>query len=634
MMFFTRRQQHQEIQQQHSEQKDRKLKKENRDKLYTRMQHTYLRYECGDSFGLITSSSSSKAPQSNSIIKCVQPSSGSSSSESSIILTTAGSHCLGYHLRTTSPTIKIGHREKLSGGVGTGRALNSDHIVCIDVASPSTTLSHDYNDDKDDGRMHKVATGWVDGAVRVFDVTSDELCGLGSHQGNIISKKGCGLVQSLLSPDDDDDVENEFIMRDPLVLNGHSGSPVRAISFEKAYQHLITGTPIAASRLASGANDGSVVLWDIVAETGLFRLLGHRGGITDLNFVSMGSPLSLSSTSSVSLDLLVSSSLDGLVKIWDLQGQCCIQTIATHMGEVWAASCVSIPDVNYAKRLGGDNAGGDNVADNDGGEKDKQSLDHRIRLVTGSSDGQTRVWSIEPSKRSTLLSTSLNKTEASVIMTQTDIGKSSFDKQAIVEDDHGAVASTTSATTAVIAEDNLDDVCHYMGTLSAPPNVATSADRIACLHFHPNGKYVGVLHANSKNVDIYLIRSTKEALRKKRRRLKRRKEKSKGEKDDNDKFTNKTKTSQKRGILDDPESDDDQQMEKMTLDNSLAAMERTMDPEKLKASDEFEYFGTVRGTHKIKGFVFVAGKIAGGGVKVVCALATNAMETHVLKKER
>ena len=639
------------------------------------MQHTYLRYECGDAFGLITSSSSSKAPQSNSIISCVNVNvnNNSSSNSNAIILTTGGSHCLGYHLRTSQPTIKISHRERLSGGVGTGKALNSDHIVCLDVASPTsissssssssatTTKNGNYVDNDDDDGDHnyyKVATGWVDGTVRVFDVSGNELSGhagggssssssmTGRRQYYGISNKGCGLVQSLLSSsssgrndDDDDDGDedaDEFIMREPLVLNGHSGSPIRAITFDKARNsssNSWTTNNAAVTRLASGSNDGSVVLWDIVAETGLFRLLGHRGGITDLNFVSVGSPTMSSTTSGSSsmMDLLVSSSLDGLVKVWDLQGQCCIQTIATHMGEVWAASCISIPDANYAKKLGSYS----NDEDNDNG-----SSHDRVRLVTGSSDGQTRVWSIEPSKRSTLPTNdghggSMNAN----IMTQSQ-EKMSYDKKspAIVEDENGAnVATAPGSAPTPSTEENMDDVCHYMGTLSAPPNVSTSAERIDCLHFHPNGKYVGVLHANSKNVDVYLIRSDKEAQRKKRRRLKRRKEKSsKGGKDHDSENNQTTKGGQKRGLLDDPESDDDDELQNQpaSSENTLTAIERTMDPEKLKASDEFEYFGTIRASHKLKGFVFVPGKVAGGGVKVVCALATNAMETHVLKKKR
>jgi WD40 repeat protein len=587
------------------------------------MQHTYLRYECADAFGLVTASSSSQAPQSNSILRCVvQPSSSSSSSSPTIVLTTGGSYCLGYNLKTTSPTIKIGHREKLSGGVGTGRATNSDQIVCIDVAAEvSYEEQHSGSYNSNSSNVYKVATGWVDGAVRVFDVTGDELCG----RVGATSKEGCGLVQTLLdgSNDGGDDEGEEFIMREPLVLNGHSGSPVRAIAFERPSGSSSGGsgsTTAAVARLASGANDGSVVLWDIVAETGLFRLLGHRGGITDLNFVSLSSSNAATTTrktaspSSSSMDLLVSSSLDGLVKIWDLQGQCCIQTIATHKGEVWAASCMRIPDVNYTRRLGGDHA--DESADTD-----RQAID-RVRLVTGSTDGQTRVWSIEPPKRSILQQS--DDGHSGIITTQAS-EKESTTKPAVVEDD------------IVATEDNLDDVCHYMGTLSAPPNVSTSADRIACLHYHPNGKYVGVLHANSKNIDVYLIRSTKESLRKKQRRLRRRKEKSKSGKDENDNPANNKQTKkggQKRGLLDDPESDDEENKDVAASENPLAAMEQAMDPEKLKASDEFEYFGTVRAGHKLKGFMFVSGKTAGGGVKVVCALTTNAMEVHILKKER
>ena len=203
---------------------------------------------------------------------------------------------MGFHLRTANPTLKLGHREQLSGGVGTRRALNSDQVVCLDV----TIQTHD--------NTCRVATGWVDGAVRIFDVYIDEMN----------NAKGSGLIQTLLQESNE---EEDFVMREPLVLNGHSGSPIRSLSFDSK----------DGSRLASGSSDGSVVLWDIVAETGLFRLLGHRGGITDIHFVSLEQD---------SLDLLITTSLDGFVKVWDLKGQCCIQTIPTHKGEVWGAACM------------------------------------------------------------------------------------------------------------------------------------------------------------------------------------------------------------------------------------------------------------------------------------------------------
>jgi WD40 repeat protein len=501
------------------------------------MQHTYLRYECADSFGLITSSASSKAPLSNSILAF-----GSASRNRPVLLTTAGSYSMGFHLRTTEPTIKIGHRAQLTGGVGTGRGLNSDQIVCLDVAIP-----------EHDGSC-KVATGWVDGAVRVFDISSDEMQ----------SDKGCGLIQSLLQ---DSNEQEDYVMREPLVLNGHSGSPVRSVVFDSK----------DASRLASGSSDGSVVLWDIVAETGLFRLLGHKGGITDISFVTLKAGV---------LDVLITSSLDGLVKVWDLEGQCCIQTIPTHRGEVWGAACLTIP---------GSNPLGSDVDVTD---------DNRIRLVTGSSDGQARVWSVQTPKRYE----NENKGED--------------------EGDDTKVAVVADAEVAVVADggemESVDDVCHYMGTLIPPPNVSTSSERIACIHFHPNGKYVGVLHANSKNVDVYLIRSVQESLRKKQRRLRRRKEKSKLSVKNQESGTK----GQKRGMLDDPESEDEKAegTEKLSLDQTLS-------PEQIKASDEFEYFETARASHKVKGFIFVPYKEQGGGVRVVCSLSTNALEVHSLTRK-
>ena len=166
-----------------------------------------------------------------------------------------------------------------------------------------------------------------------------------------------------------------------------------------------------------------------------------------------------------------------------------------------------------------------------------------------------------------------------------------------------------------------------MGCLVAPPNVSTSAERLSCIHFHPNGKYVGVLHSNSKNVDVYLIRSVQESLRKKQRRLRRRKEKQ-------SKVNNEgihIQKGQKRGMLDDPGSDDDKNnMEKS--DDEVSKLDKSLDPEIVKASDEFEYFGTIRASHKIKGFIFVPYKESGGSIRIVCSLTTNTLEVHSLTR--
>ena len=463
------------------------------------MEHTYLRYECADAFALTTSSASSRAPQSNSILSFL------GDSPKDPLFTTAGSQCLGFSLKQNRLCLKLGHRERLSGGVGTGRALNSDEVVCLAISGD------------------RVATGWLDGAVRVFDVSSKDVA------------NEAGLVHSLIHEDED-----EFVMREPLLLQGHASTPVRSICFDQG-----------GTRLASGGSDGSVVLWDIVAETGLFRLLGHRGGITDIMFARLEN-----------FDGLVTSSLDGLVKIWDLDGQCCTQTIANHRGEVWGAACARV------------------------GMNDEE--EDRVRLVTGSTDGQVRVWSAEQPRR--------NAT------TEHDQKESTNDIPITSEDD--------------------DVVCRYMGSLIPPPNISTSTEKVQTIHFHPNGRYVGILHSGSKNVDVYFIRSSQESIRKKQRRLRRRREK-KGKVDEH-----QSKVGKKRGILDDPEPTEEEEGE-ASIEN-----DNTDDPESLKASDEFEYYGTARASHKVRGFAFVPYKERGGGVRIVCALSTNALETVSLVKKK
>eukprot|EP00934_Nitzschia_sp_Nitz4_P004905 Nitzschia sp. Nitz4//scaffold13_size275219//60790//64230//NITZ4_000854-RA/size275219-snap-gene-0.39-mRNA-1//-1//CDS//3329535954//4895//frame0 len=478
------------------------------------MQHTYLRYECADAFGLLSMGATSKAPQSNSILAFA-----SHSRNQPVLLTTAGSHCLGIHARTASPTIKLGHREELGGGVGTGRALNSGQVVCVAVSQ----------DPANEGC--NVATGWVDGAVRVFRLEPGELNAEGGH----------GLVQSLLQENHPDE---NFVMREPLVLNGHSDSPIRSIAFDSQN----------SSRLVSGSADGVLCVWDVVEETGLFRLLGHRGAITDVHFVSLADG---------ALDLLVSTSLDGFVKVWDLKGQCCIQTITSHRGEVWGAACfmeAPLPDV------------------------EGESEEPRIRLLTGGTDGVARVFAIKPPVRSTL-----QLTEQSL----SDEGTS----------------------------DNVDDCCHYIGPVISPPSLPTTGERISCMHFHPNGRFVGILHVNSKDVNIYMIRSTKESQRKKLRRQSRKKEKVKAKAN-----TDKQSTGTKRGILDDPEPE---------VDNTeVSAFDKSLDPEGIRASDEFEYFGTARASHKVKGFAFVPWKEGGSVIRVACSLTTNAIEIVALNREK
>lgn len=480
------------------------------------MQHTYLRYECADAFGLICSSAASKIPHSNASLAFV-----SDSSSCPIILSSTGSHCTGFHLRTTNPTVKIAHPEDIQGGVGTGRALNSTQIVTLTVSRP---VGHET--------VCRVATGWVDGAVRVFSISREEL--------NTESER---MVHTFLAETDFDP-----ILREPLVFDGHSGSPIRSLAFD----------PKNKSRLASGSSDGSVILWDVENECGLFRLLGHRGAITDVHFVHIEG----------SLDLLITSSLDGLVKVWDLASQCCVETIASNRGKVWASDCM----IDYGV----------------GDAEDSEDC-WRARLVTGDDDGRAKVWSI------------------SGVSHQTNPQK--YDEK----------SQTKSTETSKEAGDQeVPSYCSFMGALRLPSNVHSSSGHIAGIRFHPNGKYVGVFHVNSKSIYVYAMRDKEETVRRKQRRVSRQRQKEKGT--DGDQKAHSISNVKKRGILDDEDADDNGKAE--------PGVEMT------EANDEFEFLGVANASHKIRSFVFVPWKERGSVLRIVCSLTTNAIEVVALTKPK
>ena len=458
------------------------------------MNPTYLRYECADAFSLTASSGSSpSAPPSSSVLSFVgTPGPGGGAP---LLLSLAGSQVVGYDLRRGEPALKIGHREVLSGGVGTGRALNSGQVVCVDVSEPGPSRSEEDT---------KVATGWADGSVRVFSVGAAEIREFASSSAGDGAESG--LVHSLL----DGGINflgNTDDCREPLVLNGHS-SPVQMVKFDKG-----TGTGAACGRLASGSADGVVILWDVVAETGLFRLLGHRGPVTGISFFQPGE-------NAGGIDGLVTSGADSLVKVWDLGGQCCVQTLTGHRGPVGCLDC------SVVKRPGGAGPGGEG--------------ENQWRLVTGCADGQVRVWTADPAARP--------KDEAAQVA-ESDGGQ-----------DKGQETPAASD----------DDVFRYVGSLAPPATLnmtPSNSEGIASVHFHPDGGRVAVCRSNDRVIEVYAARSEVEVQKKRRRRLRRRREKR------NAASIAAPKTARKRGLLDDSESEDDGQGEGGGADENAADAE-------------------------------------------------------------
>lgn len=79
------------------------------------------------------------------------------------------------------------------------------------------------------------------------------------------------------------------------------------------------------NRVVSGSADGDVIVWDLAGEAGVFRVPAHNDVVTSVIMLKQ-----------TERDIFISSSKDGLVRIYDIDTQHCLQTLAGHRAEVWA----------------------------------------------------------------------------------------------------------------------------------------------------------------------------------------------------------------------------------------------------------------------------------------------------------
>ena len=117
-------------------------------------------------------------------------------------------------------------------------------------------------------------------------------------------------------------------------FNGHR-SAITILAFDKS-----------GVRLASGAKDTDVIVWDLVAEVGQFKLRGHKDQITGLHFVEPDPIVEgegedeqamMAMDSEGAEGFLLTTGKDALIKLWDLSSRHCIEThVAQTNGECWA----------------------------------------------------------------------------------------------------------------------------------------------------------------------------------------------------------------------------------------------------------------------------------------------------------
>lgn len=112
------------------------------------------------------------------------------------------------------------------------------------------------------------------------------------------------------------------------IFSGHR-SEVTTLVYDNFGHKLASGSKVSQSIISFNSRiiyffqDTEIIVWDTVAETGLCRLSGHKGPITDVAFMTKES-------------VLISASKDSLVKFWDLNTQHCFKTLTGHQTEVSA----------------------------------------------------------------------------------------------------------------------------------------------------------------------------------------------------------------------------------------------------------------------------------------------------------
>lgn len=118
-----------------------------------------------------------------------------------------------------------------------------------------------------------------------------------------------------------------------ITFNGHN-SRITCLSFNHD-----------STKMASGSFDTDIIIWDMIAQRGLFRLRGHIKPITKVQFIQINDLLlnnnqnNKNNQSDKNIkytlndqdnEMLISSSRDTSLKLWELETQHCVQTIVGH----------------------------------------------------------------------------------------------------------------------------------------------------------------------------------------------------------------------------------------------------------------------------------------------------------------
>jgi U3 small nucleolar RNA-associated protein 12 len=249
------------------------------------MVKAYLKYEPASCFGVIASPSAGVVAL-------------PSSSRATLVAAPAVDAVAIWNMRTGSLVTKLASKDTRRAGTVTALALAADGVT--------------------------LAVGYSDGSLRIWSVDAAALLARNlGRQGDVEHadpepmatfnghRSAIGSLCFMLSP------------QLPGVMEGGSKTS-RPDVVKRRRADATEAYAAAPTRLASGSNDGDIILWDMSAELGLFRVMAHNDAVTSVKLLDRESG-----------PLIISASKDGLVRLYDTLSQHCIQTIVGHHAEVW-----------------------------------------------------------------------------------------------------------------------------------------------------------------------------------------------------------------------------------------------------------------------------------------------------------
>ncbi|KAF3923013.1 Beta-TrCP [Dactylellina cionopaga] len=153
-----------------------------------------------------------------------------------------------------------------------------------------------------------------------------------------------------------------------VTFNGHR-SGITALCYDSS-----------GTRLASGSRDTDIIVWDLIAEVGVYKLRGHKDQITGLEFLRFKAedfPDDVVPQTTLENGYLLTTAKDTLIKLWDLSSQHCVETHVAHSGETWALGITA------------DEEGAVTAGNN--GELKIWTIERRTIATAGAGDDVTRI---------------------------------------------------------------------------------------------------------------------------------------------------------------------------------------------------------------------------------------------------